>query len=332
MAEQDEALRRGEVVDSTITLAEWADQWFESWKILKRPKRATVQANTAHVRKVKDALGHRRLVDLRRSHIRKFVEQNLEFDVGNGGRPISPNTVALRLYTLKAILEYAVEEGKLRENPAARMKKPAHVPFVPEPITRAMLDDILTAAESHPWLLPVIYMDVQTGLRIGELCGLRWNKWDRSTGAIRIDTTLRYVGELYEDTPKSKAGIRTMPLGGDLAAFLEDHQRRQKEQFAALGLPWSDEAHIFCNSRGRPLDGKVIYRAFKRVVRHLGYGKLRVHDLRHAFGTYMAANKTHLKTVQNLMGHANASQTLHYSHASDEMKREAMDDLGRTFA
>ena len=329
---EDKALKRGEVVDITIMLSKWIDEWLKLWIRRARPKRGTIRNVRGQCRKIKAALGQHRLAELRRAHIQDFVDQCLEFDFGRDGGPISPNTVGYHLSRLKQILQSAVEEGKLRESPAASVKPPPRVPYVVELITREMLEQILEAAATHAWLLAVIYMDVQTGLRSSELCGLQWNKWDRNMRTILIDSALRYDGESYTETPKSESGRRTIPHGPDLTAFLEGHQKLQKEFYAGLGRPWSDQVYIFCNSLGRPLTAYQIWRAYKKVVISLGYPKLRFHDLRHAFGSYLAENNVHVKTSMKLMGHANESQTLAYTHVSDQMKREAMENLGRDFA
>ena len=329
---EDEALKRDEGVDTTITLSEWIDEWFEIWARRTRPKRGTINSVTGECRKLKAALGNQRLAGLTRQHVKEYVDLSLEFDVGNRGGPISPNTVAQRLSRLKQILKSAVEEGKFRESPAASVEPPRRVPYIPRLITRDMLEEILEAAASHPWLLPVIYMDVNTGMRASELCGRKWHDWDRTKKTLRIDSSLQYDGELYEETPKSASGTRTLPLGDELTVFLDEHQNQQKEFYADLGRPWSENNYIFCNSLGRPLRRYTIYRQYKKVVAGLGYPELRVHDLRHAFGSYLAENSVHVKTSMTLMGHANEAQTLAYTHVSDQMKRDAMEGLGRKFA
>ena len=104
---------------NTITLGEWADEWFRYWKAISMPACSTVQAAISECRKLQEALGDHLLSELRREHIQAYVDQSLEFVVGRDGDPISLKVVRRRLGRLKQILEYAVEKEMIRENPAA---------------------------------------------------------------------------------------------------------------------------------------------------------------------------------------------------------------------
>lgn len=141
------------------------------------------------------------------------------------------------------------------------------------------------------------------GLRRGELLALRWRDVDFAGSAL---TVARAMSAGVESTTKS-GRVRRVPLADQAAAALDRLSRR--EHFTAPG------ELVFCNVLGRPLDGSALRRRYRRAQEAVEVRPLRFHDLRHTFGSLLAARGVDVVTIQKAMGHSALSTTSRYLHA-----------------
>ena len=152
-----------------------------------------------------------------------------------------------------------------------------------------------------------------TVLRQGELIGLRWRDVDWAAGRMRVRQTF-VRGEC--GTPKSRRSTRSVPLTDRVAAELEHHFRRSAYQ--------GDGDLVFCHPEsGEPLDRSGLLKRFKRAAQRAGLRDVRFHDLRHTFGTRMAAAGVSLRTLQEWMGHRDFKTTLIYADYQPSAHEEA---------
>lgn len=151
-----------------------------------------------------------------------------------------------------------------------------------------------------------------TGLRQGELLGLRWRDVDWLAGKVRVHRA--YVrGEF--GTTKSQRGFRTVPLADRVAGELEAHSRRSHYT--------ADDDLVFGHPHtGNPLDRSKVRKRFKAAIRRAGVRDVTFHELRHTFGTRMAAAGVPMRTLQEWMGHRDHDTTLIYAHYSPDAQRE----------
>jgi integrase len=154
-----------------------------------------------------------------------------------------------------------------------------------------------------------------TGLRQGELLALRWRDVDWIASCIRVRRT--YVRDAF-DTPKSLRSSRSVPLAKSLARELEDHSRRS----AFTG----DDDLVFGHATtGQPLRRGGVLRRFKAATKRAGLGERRFHDLRHTFGTRMAATPgVTLRTLQEWLGHRDLATTLIYADYAPASREAAL--------
>jgi integrase len=142
-----------------------------------------------------------------------------------------------------------------------------------------------------------------TGLRQGELLALRWRDVDWRAGRVRVRQN--YVRGHW-GTPKSRRGSRSVPLADRVAGELDRHFQRSAYQ--------ADDDLVFCHPRtGTVLDHSGLSRRFKAALRRAGVREVRFNDLRHTFGTQMAAAGVPLRTLQEWMGHRDFKTTLIYA-------------------
>ena len=209
---------------------------------------------------------------------------------------------------LHSIFAYAEKRGLAATNPVKLIDKPerpgsdADIRYLDDSeldaLLRAVPDDVRGPTEHAIYLTAAM-----TGLRQGELVGLRWRDIDWAAGRIRVRQN--YVrGEF--GTPKSRRSTRSVPLADRVAGELERHFQRSSFQ--------ADDDLVFCHPQtGHPLDRARLLKRFKAAAKRAGLRPVRFHDLRHTFGTRMAAAGVALRTLQEWMGHREFKTTLIYA-------------------
>ncbi len=175
------------------------------------------------------------------------------------------------------------------------------------------------------WLLAT------TGMRRGEVLGLRWSDVDLDEGLLRVGRTLvttdvqRTGSPGYAwGTPKTAKGKRTVALDDDTVAALRTHRLRQAQERLALGDAYADHGLVVADAAGGPIHPKSLSYYFVRESRRAGLPEIRLHDLRHTHATLALRAGVHPRVVQERLGHANVSITLDtYSHVDLAMQAAA---------
>ncbi len=209
---------------------------------------------------------------------------------------------------LHSIFTYAEKRGWASANPCKLVEKPrleerdAEIRFLDDTELDALLRSVgegALAGTDHALYLTA----AMTGLRQGELLALRWRDVDWPAARIRVRRSF-VRGEF--GTPKSKRSSRSVPMADRVAAELERHFQRSPYQ--------GDDDLVFCHPQsGAPLDRSRLLKRFKAALRRGGIREVRFHDLRHTFGTRVAAAGVPLRTVQEWMGHRDFKTTLIYA-------------------
>jgi integrase len=158
---------------------------------------------------------------------------------------------------------------------------------------------------------------VHTGMRQGELLGLKWQDVDLKAGTIQVTRTLTRSGtSLLLGEPKTAKGRRKIKLTTKATAALRVHRKRQLEgSVQRVGL-WKDQGLVFASESGTLINPTNLrMRSFASLLKRAGLPKIRFHDLRHTCATLLLGRGVHVKFVQELLGHANITITLDtYSH------------------
>jgi integrase len=241
--------------------------------------------------------------------------------------------VALYHNVLHRALDQAVKWQLLARNPCDAVDAPREA--APETATWNANEAraFLAAAVGHD-LVALFTLALHTGMRRGELLGLRWQDVDLDRGALAVRRTMtRGQDGLAFGEPKSAAGRRALALPAPCVDALRSHRVRQLERRLQLGAAWQDTDLIFERGDGTLLHPNTVTYAFQHVAAHAGVPRIRFHDLRHTAATLMLANGEHPKIVQERLGHADISMTLNrYSHVSMDMQRDAADRLAALLA
>ena len=167
-----------------------------------------------------------------------------------------------------------------------------------------------------------ILLTLYTGLRIGEVCGLKWENIDFENQSLYVKRTIQRVKcndgikktKLIESTPKSKSSIRKVPI----PAFIVDLLKKYYT---------NDEDFILSGST-KLYDPRLLENSFSRLIKKVGLKKIKYHALRHTFATRSIEAGVDIKTLSELLGHSSVDITLKiYVHTSDELKKKSIDKL-----
>lgn len=217
---------------------------------------------------------------------------------------------------LAVALAHAVREDMIPRNVAKQVQVPSGPPRRYEPLTLAEAHAFL--AETRRFLHGEVYeLALRTGMRRGEILGLRWNDIDFATNTLTIRRTVqRIIGQGKLEMPtKTKSSDRRIPLSPPCIKVLKEHVAFQQAQRERAGKNWTETDYVFTSSVGTPLEPQHITQNMKRLCENAGIRRIRFHDLRHSCATLLIETGVPLITVKELLGHSNIMITANtYTH------------------
>jgi len=309
-----------------LTVGEYLDRWLaDSVKDTVRQRTYERYESITRVH-IKPTIGRLKLKALTPAHARALYRQKL--DSG-----LSPRTVNYIHVTLHKALSQAVSDGLVQRNAAQvkapRPEKPEIRPLSPNQARKL----VVTAREIGDRYAALYVVALHTGLREGEMLGLRWDDVDleatNPTLQVRRTLSETRTGHKFEP-PKSGKG-RSIKLSRKAVEALRSHRARQAEEKLRLGSLWEDNGLVFPTTTGTTTScTNLLGRHFKPLLKRARLPAIRLHDLRHTCATILLMAGKHPKFVQEMFGHANISITLDtYSHVIQSMDgglADAMDD------
>jgi len=171
---------------------------------------------------------------------------------------------------------------------------------------------------------------IETGMRKGELCGLKWEDIDLSSRRISVRRTLIRSGPEPILGPPKAGRSRAVAISPQMASLLKRHKTKQSESKLALGDTYENKDFAFAKPNGHPLQiNNLGQRGFADLIKKAGVKKIRFHDLRHTCATLLLAKEVNPKIVQERLGHSDISMTLNrYSYVTPTMQDKAAKILG----
>jgi integrase len=296
------------------------EQQVQRWIASKKPyvKRSTFSVYSVHLQsRLVPAFGP--MTAVTEADVQAFVDRQL----GDG---MSIKTVKDMLMILKMVLRFAAKQGGWENRPME-----IHYPPVK---TRAALPTLclrdhkrlMTYLQEHTSNYNMgIFLCLGTGMRIGELCALKWEDLDLKAGYVRVSKTIQRIyspfgrhSELVVDAPKSANSFREIPLSHQMILAFRPLKREARGSWYLLtGSP-------------KPAEPRVFRNYFYRLCKELGLPRIPFHGLRHTFATRCIESKCDYKTVSALLGHANISTTLNlYVHPDLAQKKKVVEQMSR---
>ena len=301
------------------TINQITEEWKEEKK--KYVKKSTYAAYQLLIQNhIKPYFGD--LYEVNEEKVQQFV-----FDKLDAG--LSEKTIRDIIIVLKMILKFGIKNGYLEyvqidvKFPSKQEKKDL---------------DVLSKADQKKFIEHLrnnftfknlgIFICLSTGMRIGEICGLRWCDVDTAEGVIKVRHTLQRIyiiegetrhTELLLDTPKTANSVRDIPMSSELLKMLKSLNKVVNENY-----------YVISNDI-KPIEPRTYRNYYKKLCKQLDIPELKFHGLRHSFATRCIESKADYKTVSVLLGHSNISTTLNlYVHPNKEQKKKTIDKMLRS--
>ena len=254
--------------------------------------------------------------------VQAFVLQKIE-------KGLSQKTIKDILIVLKMVLKFASKNKWMEHHafdlqfPTIREKQNIDV------LTRIQHKNIMNHIQEHFTFRNLgVYICLSAGIRIGEVCALKWEDIDTINGIINIRRTIQRIyvvedemrkTELILDTPKTRNSIREIPMSRDLVKLLKPIRKIMNDSFFVL------------TNDKKPTEPRTYRSFYKKFMKELSMPELKFHGLRHSFATRCIESKCDYKTVSVLLGHSNITTTLNlYVHPNLEQKKQCIDQMFRT--
>ena len=319
---------RGEWVEpSQMTVGEWLNIWLRDWAPLAvRASTLATYADTVRLHLL-PGLGAYRLQDPRLAdRLQTFV--NKQAQAG-----FAPATVKRQIAVFQAAMKKAVERRLCFHNPAATVVRPKQEQKEIEFLTREEIARVLPCLPGSTQGRALRFI-LGTGLRVGELCGLRWCDIDGE--GVHVNQTAYTLQQNGKQTvlfnpPKTRNGKRVIPMNAKLEEILTQQRQTQRAERLRAGSAWQGpeagggRQFIFATMTGGPADRANLARCLRESLKAAGLKSRGVHALRHTFATQWVQSGADLKTLSEILGHANVAFTMQkYVHSDTNIKRQGM--------
>lgn len=310
------------VVPEKISTGEYLLRWLSDYAAAAVRATTYVGYESAIKRHLVPELGGFELAKLQPMHLQRFYSRKL-------AEGLAPRTVRYLHVIIHEALKYAVKWGLVGRNVADAVEPPKVRRKEMRALTPAEAARLLAVAKDDR-LYALYLLAVTTGMRQGELLGLRWQDLDLERATLSVRQALHRVsGKPVFEGPKTERSRRSIALPASVVAALRRHRTQQAREKLMLGQDYDDHGLVFCQPNGRPFDAKnLVQWRFKPLLRKAGLPDTRFHDLRHTCATLMLAEGVHPKIVSERLGHSTVTLTLDtYSHVLPDMQREAAEKL-----
>ncbi|MDA8235953.1 MAG: tyrosine-type recombinase/integrase [Clostridia bacterium] len=264
------------------------------------------------------------LQKLQPMHLQKYYSLKLD--------SLSKRTVQYHHRVIREALKHAVQLQAVTRNVADAVAAPKpQRPEINMPSIEKINEFLVAASEHQDW--SIIYTTLLTGMRRGEVMGLRWSDVDFKQKVLHVRQTLQRLPKIgfYFAPPKSKKSRRPVVMPEALIEVLKNHRKKQMENMLEMGEHYQDNNLVFCRPDGTPEDPSRLNHRYKDLVDGIGMNGFRFHDLRHLHPTLLMEQHVHPKIVQERLGHQTFIITLDlYTHSIPTMQREAAEKINES--
>ena len=322
------AITSGSYIEPSKTLVSdfLTGEWLPAIRHTIRP--TTFLSYKGHVeRHLVPALGRIPLQQLTGAHLNAFYAKLLSESETSKRQQISPSTVRRIHATLHRAMKDAVRWNQISRSPADGADPPRAASGGESEMKVWSVKDLkaFLAAQRETRLYPLWLTLATTGMRRGEVLGLRWEDVDLDGGTISIRQTRVMTGyEALLSTPKTRRARRQVALDPATVEALRENGHQQRQERLARGGPAKESGFVFTKEDGEPHHPERIRKLFAQTSKRAGLSHIRLHDLRHTYATLALSAGVHPKVVSERLGHANIGITLDcYSHCLPALSEEA---------
>jgi len=274
--------------EKKVTFEEMAEQYLSYSKTNKAP--SSYERDRYSVKQLLSAFEGKYIFEITPSMIESYKAERL--------KKVTPATINRELSCLKHMYTVAMDWGYLQDSPAKPVKKLKEPPGRLRYLSPEEASALIEACPEH--IRPIVITALNTGMRRGEILGLRWSLIDLENRKIRLT-----------DTKNNES--RIVPINETLHELLTDLAEEANSDY------------VFANGNGMPR--KDIRGGFRSAMEKAGIENFTFHDLRHTFGSHMVMQGVDLKTVQQIMGHKEIRMTMRYAHLAPQHVLETVQRL-----
>ena len=305
------------------TVGIWMDEWFENVAKIK-VRASSHQTYRGYIdNHIKPNIGNIPIEKLTTMDLQKFYRKLLSkgrverIESKDQPKGLSAKTVRNINQVISSAMDLAVAQKIIPANPtnACALPKIEHQEM--QTIPAEQLQAFLQEAKATG-VYEMYYIELATGLRRGELLGLKWQDIDWKNGVIKVRRQVARVdGQIKEAPLKTKNSYRTVTISQQTIEVLKEQKKK------------TNDTYVFPSPNGGPISPDSVNNMLKRVLERAGIPKVRFHDLRHTFATIALQNGVDIKTVSGMLGHFSAGFTLDtYAHVTTSAQKEAAETMG----
>ena len=273
---------------------------------------------------IKPNLGYLRIREITSRKIQKFYNDMVENGVGL-------RTIEKSHTRIHASLNAAVRYGMIPSNPDNGTEPPKPKKKEMKFLNKEEVHKFLKVAkENEDRNYVLYYLAIVTGMRQGELLGLKWKNVDLDEGIISVNQNLKRIpgGGLILDKPKTKTSIRSIKIGKESIKVMRNQNRKLEFEKKNNKELWKDDGFVFPSTIGTAMDPSALVKKFKLSLKRAGLQRIRFHDLRHTSASLMLNNGIDIFVASKRLGHAKPSITLDvYGHLLSSAQNEVADKI-----
>ena len=318
-----------------ITFGKWLDTWLNV-SIKASIKETTWLIYESLMRNhIIPELGGIRLLQLRSSNIQELYNKKMDsgrLDGRKGG--LSAKTIKHIHQVITSALDQAVKEKLISANPAEAAKPPKLLKKEMKTLSVEQIMIFLQFIKDHVHYkryYAAYLLELYTGMRRGELLGLRWKDIDLKNGTVKVVQQLVKVGSnhVIRELKTDSSQNRIIAIPQEAIGALKAHKKNKINEYELLGYGESEikkmtsEGLVFTNELGNLLQPRNLLRNFKGALKASGLPHIRFHDMRYTFALLSLQQGVDIKTLQSDLGHESIETTLdRYGHVNEKMKRD----------
>ncbi|MGE7854556.1 tyrosine-type recombinase/integrase [Bacillus paramycoides] len=315
-------LNEGTFVEpSKLTLKDYLLEWLEI-KRMSLEKSTFANYRSSINKHVIPSIGMIALHKLNVIHIQKCYKSALDSGISN-------NSILLLHRILKTALNLAVKQNITSRNPAAFAEIPKKEKNSIQTWTEEEVKKFLLHSQESRYHIGYL-LAITTGMRLGEVLGLRWQDVDFNIHTVTINQTIDYENKIKAST-KTSSSKRTIPIPLEVIEELKKHRLQVNKDKLRIGSAYHDLDLINCTEFGMVIKRGNFRNTFFRILNSANIKRIKFHDLRHTHATILLKQGVNPKIISERLGHRDISLTLRvYSHVLPNMQEEAVKNFGKS--
>ncbi|MFD2704174.1 site-specific integrase [Salibacterium lacus] len=318
-------LQHDEFVDTKkMMLKDFVEDWIEMEEMNYRPSTFSVYKSIINNRLI-PAFGHAYVDELKPIDIQKYYNRMLK-------EGLTPKYILSIHNVLRALISKSVTWEVASKNVMDKVTPPKGKRKEMQTWTLEQSKQFLDHAKENTIIYPVFVLAIWTGMRKGEIYGLKWKDIDFENNRIQVNRTMAWArgqGHILQDA-KTDGSRRTIKASDHVMSVLNSQLLKQKQIMMKLGERHQDDNLVFLSYNGKPMSMRHAGERLVQLSKELGLPRIRMHDLRHTHATISLELKQHPKVVSERLGHKSIDITLDlYSHVTENLQEESANEFER---